>query len=65
MSDMEFIQTAVEPAEQAELIKELWYNEAALFKAAVRLIDRKQHLEHCDALLDAYANLGNLAVDNM
>lgn len=65
MSDMEFIQTVTEPAEQAQLIKELWYNEAALFKAAARLIDRKQHLEHCDALLDAYAKLGHVAVDNL
>lgn len=76
MADMELDPSI---AADPQLIRELWYNEAAGLREArsllrivmdsdrrAELVDRvAQHFEHSDALLDAYGRLGALAVDNV
>lgn len=69
--DMKYGLIGLHDEEQLGVIEELWYNEAAGYRDAgitlrtdmdpkhrsEALDFRVQHMEHCDALLDAYSEL--------
>lgn len=72
MSDLIETIERMHPDEQLELIKELWYEEADLFRSATRFADRKHHMERSDLLLDAHSAVvrglgitGILGVENL
>lgn len=68
----------MDPYQEAETIRQLWLAEAIGYAAAGEVLRseldpgirseaielREQHLEHCDALLDAYSTVSEMIVED-